>query len=50
MSQNPRCNGWTLAEQAGDRGPDRMQRHATRLRHLLTLRNQVRTAEVNLRL
>jgi hypothetical protein len=26
-SELPRRNGWTLAEQAGDRSPDRMQRH-----------------------
>jgi SRSO17 transposase len=30
MSQIPRCNGWTLAEQAGDRTPDRMQRLLSR--------------------
>ena len=26
MSDLPRRNGWTLAERAGDRAPDRMQR------------------------
>jgi SRSO17 transposase len=26
MSQIPRCNGWTIAEQAGDRAPDKTQR------------------------
>jgi SRSO17 transposase len=26
VSELPRRNGWTMAEQAGDRGPDRMQR------------------------
>ena len=30
MSQIPRRNGWTLAEQAGDRTPDRMQRLLSR--------------------
>jgi SRSO17 transposase len=30
MSQVPRRNGWTLAEQAGDRSPDRMQRLLSR--------------------
>src|SRR5689334_23605568 len=30
MSQIPRRNGWTLAEQAGDRSPDRMQRLLSR--------------------
>jgi SRSO17 transposase len=30
MSQVPRRNGWTLAEQAGDRTPDRMQRLLSR--------------------
>ena len=30
MSQIPRRNGWTLAEQAGDRAPDRMQRLLSR--------------------
>jgi SRSO17 transposase len=26
MSQIPRCNGWTIAEHAGDRAPDKTQR------------------------
>jgi SRSO17 transposase len=30
MSQIPRRNGWTLAEQAGDRSPDQMQRLLSR--------------------
>ena len=30
MSQIPRRNGWTLAEQVGDRSPDRMQRLLSR--------------------
>src|SRR5712691_6739708 len=30
MSQIPRRNGWTPAEQAGDRTPDRMQRLLSR--------------------
>ena len=30
MSDLPRRNGWTLAERAGDRTPDRMQRLLSR--------------------
>ena len=30
MSDRPRRNGWTLAERAGDRAPDRMQRLLSR--------------------
>jgi len=30
MSQIPRRNGWTLAEQAGDRTPDKTQRLLSR--------------------
>jgi len=31
MSQIPRRNGWTIAEQAGDRAPDRTQRLLNRV-------------------
>lgn len=32
VSELPRRNGWTMAEQAGDRSPDRMQRLLNRRR------------------
>jgi hypothetical protein len=40
MSDLPRRNGWTLAERAGDRTPDRMQRLLSRARPSAPTRRQ----------